>query len=88
MIKWQVYRFGLAALLAVVLAAVLSIPMTDLCISPIFGMMGAKDIDYKINPLQVFLLYPGIVLAVTVLVTYFTALYTKTIKSSDTANIE
>lgn len=87
-IKWHVYRLGLAALLAVVLAAVLSIPMTELSITPIFGMMGATDINYNIDPLQIFLLYPGIVLVMTVIVTWGTALYTKTIKSSDTANIE
>lgn len=87
-IKWHVYRLGLAALLAVVLAAVLSIPMTELCITPIFGMMGATDINYNIDPLQIFLLYPGIVLVMTLVVTWVTALYTKTIKSSDTANIE
>lgn len=87
-IKWHVYRLGLVALLAVVLAAVVSIPMTDLCITPIFGMMGATEINYNIDPLQIFLLYPGIVLAITVIVTWVTALYTKTIKSSDTANIE
>lgn len=87
-IKWHVYRFGLVGLLAVILAAVCSIPMTELCITPIFGMMGAVDIDYNIDPLQIFLLYPGAVLAMTVIVAWLTALYTKTIKSSDTANIE
>lgn len=87
-IKWHVYRLGLVALLAVVLAAVVSIPMTELCITPIFGMMGATDINYNIDPLQIFLLYPGIVLVMTVIVTWVIALYTKTIKSSDTANIE
>ena len=87
-VKWHVYRFGLVALIAVVLAAAVSIPMTDLCISPIFGMMGATDVEYNIDPLQIFLLYPGIVLAMTILVTWITAMYTKTIKSSDTANIE
>lgn len=87
-IRWHVYRFGLAALIAVAVAAALSIPVTEVCITPIFGMMGASKIDYKIEPLQIFLLYPGIVLAMTVLVTWITALYTKTIKSSDTANIE
>lgn len=87
-IKWQVYRFGIVALIAVVLAGVLSIPMTDLCISPIFGMMGASEIVYKINPLEVFLIYPGIVFAVTIFVAGATAIYTKTIKSSDTASIE
>ncbi|MBO5208242.1 MAG: ABC transporter permease [Lachnospiraceae bacterium] len=87
-IKWHVYRFGLVALVSVALAACVSIPMTDLCISPIFGMMGATDIDYNIEPLQIFVLYPGIVLVTTILITWLTALYTKSIKSSDTANIE
>lgn len=87
-IKWHVYRFGIVGLISVILAAGVSIPMTDLCISPIFGMMGATDIDYNIQPLQIFGIYPGIVLAVTILVTWITALYTKAIKSSDTANIE
>ena len=51
-------------------------------------MMGATDIDYNIDPLQIFVIYPGIVFAVTVLIAWITAMYTKTIKSSDTANIE
>lgn len=87
-IRWHVYRFALAALIAVILAAALSIPMTEVCINPVFGMMGATDVEYHIIPLQVFGLYPGIVLFVTVAVTWMTALYIKTIKSSDTANIE
>lgn len=87
-LKWHVYRLGLVALVAVILAAVCSIPMTNLCIDPIFGMMGAVDVEYNIDPLQIFLLYPCAVLAMTVLVAWLTALYTKTIKSSDTANIE
>ena len=87
-LKWHVYRFGLVGLIAVVLAASISIPMTKLCITPIFGMMGAVDIEYNIDPLQIFLLYPGAVLLTTIIVTWITALYTRTIKSSDTANIE
>lgn len=87
-IKWQVYRFGLVALISVILAAAVSIPMTELCITPVFGMMGATEIDYNIEPLRIFVMYPGIVLATTIVVAWITALYTKTIKSSDTANIE
>ena len=87
-IKWHVYRLGFVGLVAVILAAVLSIPMTELCITPIFGLMGAVDVEYNIDPLQIFLIYPGIILAMTILITWMTALYTRTIKSSDTANIE
>lgn len=87
-IRWHVYRFGFVALIAVFLAAVVSVPMTELCITPIFGMMGAVDVNYNIDPFRIFVLYPGIVLVMTLIVTWITALYTKSIKSSDTANIE
>lgn len=87
-IRWHVYRLGLASLIAVILAAVLALPVTKLCITPIFGMMGAADVNFNIDFIQVFLLYPGVILMMTVLVSWITALYTKTIKSSDTANIE
>lgn len=87
-VRWQVLRFSLVGLIAVILAAVVSIPVTDLCISPIFGMMGTSDIDYRIVPWKIFGMYPGIIFGVTVFVSWITALYTRTIKSSDTANIE
>lgn len=87
-ICWQVLRFGIVALIAAVIAAALSIPMTHLCISPIFGMMGTVSVDYVIDPLQIFLIYPMIIVVMTVIVTFFTSLATYGIKSSDTANIE
>ncbi len=87
-ILWQVCRFGLVALMAVILAGLLSIPMTKLCISPIFGMMGAGRVAFVINPLKVFIIYPAIVLALTIAIAFLTALYTRHIKSSDTASIE
>ncbi len=87
-IKWHVYRFGLVAFSAVIIAAILSVPMTEFCITPIFSMMGATNIDYCIDPLQIFVLYPSIVLIMTIFVAWITALYTKTIKSSETTNVE
>lgn len=87
-IKWQVYRFELIGLISVISAAILSIPMTKLCITPIFGMMGATEIEYNIEPLRIFVLYPGIVLLVTIAMAWLMALYTKMITSSDTADIE
>lgn len=87
-IKWHVIRFGVVSLLAVLLAAILSIPMTKLLISPIFGLMGASKIDFNILPMKIFGYYPGMILVMTILVTFVTALYTKTIKSSDMANME
>lgn len=87
-ICWHVCRFGLVAFTAVLLAALASIPMTDLCISPIFGMMGCRNIRYKIDILQVFILYPGIVWGMTCVSAWLTAQYTKKITSRDTSSIE
>ncbi|MBP3922738.1 MAG: ABC transporter permease [Ruminiclostridium sp.] len=87
-ICWNALRFGIVALVAAVLAAAVSIPMTELCITPIFGMMGATKIIFNIDPLQIFLIYPAIIFAVTIISALLTSLYTRKIKSSDTANIE
>lgn len=87
-IKWHTCRFSFVAMIAVILAAIVSIPMTNLCISPIFGMMGARNIAYNIVPWKIFLLYPGIVLLTTLLVACLTAQYSRKISCSDTAYIE
>lgn len=87
-INWHSLRFGITALAAAFLAAIASIPMTKLCITPIFGMMGATDINFNIDPLQIFLLYPAIIFAVTIITAWTTSLYTKTIKTSEATNIE
>ena len=87
-IKWHTYRFGMVSLIAVILAGAISISMTKLCITPIFGMMGAKDINYNIKPLEIFVLYPVIILVMTFAVAFIVSVYTKTIKSKDTSNIE
>ena len=87
-ILYHVLRFAIVTLFAVILAGALSIPLTYLTISPIFGMMGMSNMTYTISPLQIFVMYPLIIVGATLLIAFITALYTKTIKSSDTASIE
>lgn len=85
---WQVTRFGVVSLISVVISIVLSIPATKITITPIFKMLGAETISYTFDYLKVFVIYPLLILVTTVIVTYITALKTKSIKASDTANIE
>jgi len=87
-ISWQVYRLSIVALTAAILGGILSYPMTKLCITPIFGMMGTTDFEYNIVPWKVFLFYPGMVVVTTAIIAFITAQYTRTITSKDTANIE
>lgn len=82
-------RFVFVGLIAVILGVLLAMPMTHLCMDPIFKMMGMeRAVDYIIDPTEMFLIFPAIVLVTTALSAFLTSLYTRKIKSSDTANIE
>ena len=85
----QVMRFVFVTVVAVLVAWMLAVPLTNLCIDPIFKMMGmALAVDYNINPLEMFIIFPAMILVSTTLSATLTALTTKKIKSVDTANIE
>lgn len=82
-------RFVFVGLIAVILGVLLAMPMTHLCMDPIFKMMGMeRAVDYIIDPMEMYLISPAIVLVTTALSAFLTSLYTRKIKSSDTANIE
>lgn len=88
-ILYHAMRFGITVIIAIVTASALLMPLTKLIIDPIFGMMGAiGKIEYQFNALEIFGAYPVIIFCVTVFSVALTALYTKTIKASDTASIE
>ena len=87
-VSWHIKRFLLAGIIAVLLGMLLSVPATNLMMTPIFKFMGMHQVHYKYNLLKILLIYPGIILGVTAVSVSFTALYTNKIKSSDTANIE
>jgi len=82
-------RFFISAAAAVLIAELLGMPLTKLCFDPIFGSMGLEmGVEYVQNPVEIYAVFPVIVLAATAASAFFTSLYTNKIKSSDTANIE
>ena len=82
-------RFAIVAVISSLLAGALCLPLTKLAIDPIMGIMGAVNgVGYEIKAAEIFGLYPLIILSITILAAFMTALYTRTIKSSDTADIE
>ena len=86
-IKWHVMRFGILTVIAAVIAMALSIPITNLAGGAIFKMMGASSVDWVHN-ISSLAKYPAILLAVTVVIAWITALYTGSVKARDTASIE
>ena len=88
-ILYHTLRFGITVLIGIVISAVFFLPLTRLIMNPVFGMMGAIGaIDYQINAWEIFGIYPVIIFVVTIVSAALTALYTRTIKASDTASIE
>ena len=82
-------RFLISVILAQIIAAALCVPLLKLLIDPIFGMLGATGIiQYQFDVMEQFVVYPLIITATVVISTFLTAIYTRTIKASDTANIE
>ena len=82
-------RFAIVAFASSIIAAALCLPLTKLTMDPVMKIMGAvSGVSYEIAPLQIFVLYPLILVGVTIIAAFFTSIYTNTIKSSDAADIE
>lgn len=86
---YHALRFLFVGIIAIIFGTIFALPITQLCMNPIFKLIGMETgVDFSINPIEMFLTFPGIILVTITLSSFLTALYTRKIKSSDTANIE
>lgn len=86
---YHTLRFVFVGGMTVIAAELFALPLTHLFIDPIFKLMGMEiAVDYVINPLEMLLVFPLVILAATTTGAFLTSLHTKQIKSLDTANIE
>lgn len=86
---YHALRFLFVGMIAVIIGEILAMPLTHLCIDPIFKMMGMElAVNYVVNPMEMYVLFPLVILTTTCVSAFLTALYTRKIKSCDTANIE
>ncbi len=86
---YHTLRFVFVGVMTVITAELFALPLTHLCIDPIFEMMGMElAVTYVRNPLEMFLVFPLVLLAATTASAFLTSLHTGKIKSLDTANIE
>ena len=86
---YHTFRFLFVGIMAVMIGEIFAMPLTHLCIDPIFQMMGMElAVDYVTDPVEMYLIFPVVILATTTVSAFLTSLYTRKIKSSDTANME
>ena len=72
-----------------IVAVLLAVPFLHIFIDPVFKMMGMEiGVEYVFDIFEMYLLFPLVILLTTTVSAFLTSLYTRKIKSSDTANIE
>lgn len=74
--------------LSILLGALLSSPVAQLTVGPVFKMMGAANIALAAQPIQVFVLFPALLFTATVLSALLTALGIRRVLPAETANLE
>ena len=85
---WQVQRIGIVLLVATIVGVLLSTPFSKVTVGWIFQMMGAAYITFSVNPWEVYLFNPAVVLLSTILASFLITLGIKHISPLETSNIE
>ena len=85
--SWQVIRMILVALVSVLAAVPLSMLSNCFMLEPIFAIMGA-DVHIQIDPVQVYLIYPGVLLLGIICATIFATGQIKRIHIREMNNME
>ena len=82
-------RFVIVSVIACIVSSAVLMPISDVMMNWICNMIGdISGLKCDYDPLEIFVICPAILIGVTVIASFLTALYTKTIKASDTASIE
>lgn len=87
-IMWQVKRIGLILIISTLIGILLSNPVAKITVAKIFKMLGAGRINFVFDPLKSFILYPGIVICITLIASSIVALQVRHIKASEINSIE
>lgn len=84
----QTLRIGFVLLLSVIIGALISSPLSSLIITPIFNMMGSHSIEFEIRAVEIYLVFPLIMLAATACAAFLSAQGLRNISSSEISGIE
>ncbi|MDP4091678.1 MAG: FtsX-like permease family protein, partial [Bacillota bacterium] len=70
---WQSARISIVLFAAIILGIILSYFLGPLTSGQIFAVMGVHNLVFKVEPLEVYILYPAILLVITTAVAYLSA---------------
>ena len=82
-------RFVIVLVIACIVSTALLMPISNVMMNWVGNIVGdISGLKCDFDPPEIFVICPAILIGVTVMGSFLTALYTKTIKASDTASIE
>lgn len=82
-------RFVIVSAAAVLIESAALMPLSNIIMTRVCKLIGdVSEIECAFDPVEIFAVFPALLIGVTAVGSLLTALYTKTIKSSDTASIE
>lgn len=82
-------RFVIVSVIACIVSSAVLMPISKVMMNWVGNMVGdISGLKCDFDPLEIFVICPAILIGVTVIGSFLTALYTKTFKASDTASIE
>lgn len=85
---WQSIRILLVLCISVLLGTLLSAPLSEVSIAPVFAMMGATSIKLVTRPLEAYVIYPLIMLIVTAAAAYLCASEVKKVDLKEINTLE
>lgn len=88
LIMWQTMRIGVILVLSILIGVLISTPVSQISSGQVFKIMGSESIQFEIEPLEVYLIYPLILLIATSLAAFCVAGSLRKIKTSETGNAE
>lgn len=87
-IGWQTKRILLVLIAGAFIGTVTGTPFSQVTSGQVFKIMGAKSIEFVVNPLEVYAVYPLAVLVITIIACVLTMRKVKKISVQEINNIE
>lgn len=85
---WQSGRISIVLITAIILGSLLSKLLGPVTAGQVFAMLGVHNVVFKVKALEVYLIYPFILLAVTTTIAYLSAAAVKKVDLKEINNME
>ena len=88
LVWWHTLRIGLVMIISIIIGEILALPVSQLTTGQAFRNMGVESVEFKIIPIEIFGIYPGILWIVTIFGGFLVAQCIRKIPASEATTME